>query len=203
MIAKLKGVVESVSDHTLILDVGGVGYLLSCPRSTLGRIPAPGGYATLMVETVLRQESLSLYGFLTEAEQHTFRLLQKVQGVGSRLAMAILSSLLPHEIYECIAFQDHVPLTKAEGVGPKLAQRIVRELKDQGNTIQEKPSSLGTIHTAEERHVPEALSALLHLGYKRTEALEALGHVKKEFPQKETVDELIPFALKYLGTKLK
>lgn len=204
MIAKLKGLVETVGEHSLVLDVGGVGYLLFCPRSTLGHLPPVGDYIVLVVETVLKQESLTLYGFRTEEERDSFRVLQKVQGVGAKVAMAILSTLLPHQIYECITFQDHLPLTKADGVGPKLAQRIVRELKDQVSSLQGNVTSFGaSLHTPEERNFPEALAALLRLGYKRAEALEALNHVKKEFPQKETIDALIPFALKYLGTKLK
>ena len=204
MIAKLKGLLESVGEHAIIVDVGGVGYLLHCSRHTLGQLPPLGEAIELDVETIFKQESLTLYGFQTIEEKEAFRLLQRVQGVGTRVALAILSVLSPAQIYECIQLQDHAPITQADGVGPKVAQRIVRELKDKLGDLTAlsvttlKAGSLGTLPKSS-----EALSALLHLGYKRNEALGALQYVRQEAPEKESVDDIIPLALKYLGTKLK
>lgn len=200
MIAKLKGLVDSVGSNWVIMDVNGVGYQLFCDVRTLSQLSACEGVTSLYTETVLRQDSLTLYGFLSQEDQETFRLLTTVQGVGMKAALAILSVLSPGEIAHAVAAQDKAMIARADGVGPKLAGRIVSELKDKvgaigavttlhtGATIQSHPAGVNS----------DALSALLNLGYRRNDALDAISFVTKERSD-ITLDTLIPEALKYLS----
>jgi len=130
MIAKLTGTVDSVGDESAVIDVNGVGYLVHCSTRTLGRLPPQGGVASLLVETQVREDRIQLFGFADAAERDWLRMLSTVQGVGARTGLAILSTLSPDELVAAIAHGDKGPLTRAAGVGPKLAQRIVSELKD-------------------------------------------------------------------------
>src|SRR5579863_5676597 len=130
MIAKLTGVIDTVGDTYLILDVSGVGYFVSCSSRTLASIGAKGERVVLFIETIMRAESLHLYGFGSKEVQDCFRLITTVQGVGMRMGLSLLSALSPVDIYQAIATQDKTTLTRADGVGPKLASRILTELKD-------------------------------------------------------------------------
>ena len=129
MIAKLKGTVDAIDGDSAVIDVNGVGYLVSASARTL-RDLVVGGPATLLVETIVREDAIALYGFLETAERDWFRILTTVQGVGARVALSILSTLAPDEIARAIAAQDRASLSRAAGVGPKLAARLATELKD-------------------------------------------------------------------------
>ena len=130
MIGKLKGVVDSVEEEGLILDVNGVGYLVSASTRTLGAIPAVGATAELLIETHVREDAIRLFGFLTAGERDWFRLLQSVQGVGAKVALGILGALSAEALSTAVARQDKAMMARAPGVGPKLAARLVLELKD-------------------------------------------------------------------------
>lgn len=176
MIAKLKGMVDSLGDSWLVVDVQGVGYLVSASRKTLGQCSIGEGIS-LHVETVMKAEQLTLYGFSTIEEKSYFTLLTTVQGVGGRMALAILSVAEPNALTQAILSQDQTFLTQADGVGPKLANRIVRELKDKVAKLDLGPLA---VNTTSEDASSEALSALLNLGYRRPEALKAISEATAE-----------------------
>lgn len=198
MIAKLKGLVDSIGENTAIIDVQGVGYLVACSRKTLSQLPERGHATTLYIETVLRQDSLQLFGFADEAEKEWFNLLTTVQGVGMKVALAILSALNPEELLHALASQDKAMFTRADGVGPKLAERITNELKNK------RPShfSSATLHVLPQRTLPaqeEAVSALTNLGYRRQEALEAISQACQNQETNPTVEEMIRLGLSKLA----
>ncbi|MBP9692867.1 MAG: Holliday junction branch migration protein RuvA [Alphaproteobacteria bacterium] len=199
MIAKLTGCVDTIGDTFLILDVNGVGYLVSASRRTLSQVGAQGTRVTLFIETVMRAESLHLYGFESREEQDCFRLLTTVQGVGMRMGMALLSTLSSSEIYQAIASQDKTMLTRADGVGPKLASRIVTELKDKipidvtyTSNVYPHPSSLSPM-------VEEAVSALVNLGYRRIEAVTAVSKAQQNLGDEFALNDLIRQGLSSLS----
>jgi Holliday junction DNA helicase RuvA len=199
MIAKLNGLVDTIGDTFLILDVNGVGYLVSASRRTLSQVGAQGTRVTLFIETVMRAESLHLYGFESREEQDCFRLLTTVQGVGMRMAMALLSTLSSSEIYQAIGAQDKTMLTRADGVGPKLASRIVTELKDKipidivyTSNVYPHPSSLSPM-------VEEAVSALVNLGYRRIEAVTAVSKAQQHLGDEMALNDLIRQGLSLLS----
>src|SRR5471030_2768405 len=130
MIGKLKGVIDSYGEDFIVLDVQGVGYLVHCSARTLQALPAPGQAATLSIETYVREDQIKLFGFLSDAEREWFRLLQTVQGVGAKVALAVLGTLKVGELATAIAMRDKAMVARTPGVGPKVAERIVTELKD-------------------------------------------------------------------------
>ena len=207
MIAKLKGVVDSVGSDRAVLDVNGVGYLLFCPAGTLRDLPPPGGAATLLVDTHVREDHIHLYGFSDSLERDWFRLLQTVQGVGARVAIAILSVIGPAQLAEAIAAQDKAPVTQAPGVGAKLAQRIVAELKDKVPALiaglsADAPAGTDGIRTARalvSDAAVDAVSALVNLGYRRVEAFTAVAAVARDEPGDLEVEVLIRSALRELA----
>jgi len=180
MIGKLKGIVDSFDDDHLILDVNGVGYVVFASSRTLQKLPRAGEAASLAIETQVREDSIKLFGFMTDAERDWFRLLQSVQGVGAKVALAIQSLYGPAELTTAIALQDKAAVSRASGVGPKLAARIVAELKD-------KAPAFGTVDPAAMRlagedeaktapkPVQDAISALVNLGYGRPQAATAVS----------------------------
>lgn len=190
MIAKLTGLIDTIGDTSLILDVSGVGYLVSCSSRTLSTIGAQGERATLCIETIMRAESLHLYGFRDQEEQECFRILTTVQGVGTRMGLALLSALSPNDIYQAIGAQDKASLTRADGVGPKLASRIVTELKDK---VPKDLAYTATVHAhpASTPLVEEAVSALVNLGYRRLEAMAAVHKAQQELGQGAALNDLI------------
>ena len=199
MIAKLTGLLDTLGDTFLILDVGGVGYLVSCSSRTLRAIGSKGEHATLFIETVMRAESLHLYGFGTREEQDCFRLLTTIQGVGMRMALALLSALSPMEIFQAIASQDKVTLTRADGVGPKLASRILTELKDK---IPANLSFISSPHSSPSSLSPpleEAVSALVNLGYRRLEAVMAVSKAQQHLGEAASLNDLIRQGLSSLA----
>ena len=130
MIGKLKGLIDSYGEDFVILDVGGVGYQVHCSTRTLQMLPSPGEAAVLSIETYVREDQIKLFGFRSDVEREWFRLLQTVQGVGAKVALAVLGTLPPAELANAIALRDKAAVTRTPGVGPKVAERIVTELKD-------------------------------------------------------------------------
>jgi Holliday junction DNA helicase RuvA len=207
VIAKLKGLVDSVGDGRVVIDVNGVGYLVFCPARTLRDLPPPGGPATLLIDTHVREDHIHLYGFSDSLERDWFRLLQTVQGVGARVAIAILSVLGPAQLAEAIAAQDKAPVTEAPGVGAKLAQRIVSELKDKVPSLVAVMSVGATADAGETKTArglmsdaaADAVSALVNLGYRRVEAFTAVAAVAKDKSADLDVQALIRGALRELA----
>lgn len=211
MIAKLKGLIESLGDDWAVVDVNGVGYLVSCSSRTLSRLEI-GAAAALHVETQVREDAISLFGFLEAGERDWFRLLTTVQGVGAKVALAILSVAAPEQLLQIIAAQDKAGLTRANGVGPKLAVRILTELKDKAGKMalggfapalgaKEAVSGAAPLPAASSR-MEDAVSALVNLGYKRLEAFQAVGETARELGDEADVSALIRAALKHLGKGL-
>lgn len=204
MIAKLSGLLDSVSDAACILDVNGVGYQVFCSARTLRALPRPGEAARLYIETHVREDHIHLYGFLSEAERGWFNLLQTVQGVGAKVALGILSALSPDELFRAIASADKTTLNRCDGVGPKLAVRLVTELKDKVGGIALGPvaqaaNGEAAVAGSETGPVADALSALVNLGYKRAEAFGAVTAAARNLGDKANVQQLIPAALKELA----
>lgn len=200
MIAKLRGVVDGIEDGKCIIDVNGVGYLVFCSTRTLAALPNPPGIASLLIETQVREDAISLYGFGSPAERDWFRLLTTVQGVGAKVALALLSSLSPDQLIAAIATQDRAALTKSPGVGPKLAIRLLSELRERAGVM---PGGGGPTFPAAalpaQSTAADALSALQNLGYRRAEAEAAIARVLAEHGAEAPLDVLIRAGLKALA----
>ena len=179
MIGKLKGLVDQVDEDGLIVDVGGVGYLVAASARTLRALPALGQPVTLHIETQVREDSLRLFGFLTLAERDWFRLLQSVQGVGAKVALGILGALSGEALSAAIARQDKAMMARAPGVGPKLAARLVLELKDKSPAPSgaDFGAAIGGADPASElpKAAEDAVLALVGLGYGRPQAAAAVA----------------------------
>jgi Holliday junction DNA helicase RuvA len=205
MIGKLTGLVDSSGEDWAVIDVSGVGYLVYCSARSLANLPGPGEPVTLSIETHVREDHIHLYGFLQRSERDWFRLLCTVQGVGSRMALAILSVLAPLELTQAIAAQDKAALTRANGVGPKLAGRIVAELKDKAGKLALGPVAAltGSSAAAAREGVPplseDAISALVNLGYQRGEAFGAVVHATRELGADAPLEAVIKAGLKELS----
>jgi Holliday junction DNA helicase RuvA len=200
MIAKLAGIVDSTGDGHVVIDVGGVGYLVFCASRTLARLPAPGGSATLLIETHVREDHIHLYGFADEAERAWFRLVTTVQGVGARIGLAVLSVLGPDDLARAIAAQDKASVARANGVGAKLAGRIVAELKDKVPGIETLPGPAVAGGMAANGAASDAVSALVNLGYRRLDAFGAVANAQKRLGSEAATGELIRAGLKELGS---
>ena len=196
MIAKLSGVLDSLGDGWAVVDVGGVGYLTYCSAGTLASLPSRGQEVSLTIETVVREDHIHLYGFSSEQERDWFRLLQTVQSVGARLALAILGALPATELSACIAAQDKAGLTRAPGVGPKLAARILSELKDK---VPSLPGAARTAATVDGTANADAIAALVNLGYRPTEAHGAVSGAARTLGAEAPVEALIRAGLKELA----
>lgn len=199
MIAKLTGVIDTLDETSLIIEVGGVGYLVSCSSRTLNSMRAKGEQVTLFIETVMRAESLHLYGFATREEQACFRLLTTVQGVGMRMALSLLSTLSPVEVYQAIAAQDKAMLTRAEGVGPKLASRMLTELKDKIPKELSFSAALAPLPFSLSPTIEDAISALVNLGYRRLEVVTAISKTQQQYGTDVPLHELIRQGLSLLA----
>ena len=196
MIAKLTGLIDAATAEGVVLDVNGVGYLVFCSPRTLARLPAKGAPASLLVETHVREDHIHLYGFADVAERDWFRLLTTVQGVGAKLAQAVLGVLSPDDLARAIAAGDKASLARAPGVGQKLAGRIAAELKDKVGAVALGPA----IAALPERGVEaDAVSALVNLGYRRAEAFEAVAAATRRLGGGAQVDQLIKAGLKELS----
>jgi Holliday junction DNA helicase RuvA len=209
MIAKLKGIIDSVGDDWAVVDCNGVGYLVFCASRTLGRLEV-GNAAALFVETHVREDHIHLYGFVDAAEREWFNLLLSVQGVGAKSALAILSVASPEQLLQTIAAQDKTTLTRASGVGPKLAARILSELKDKAGKIAlggfgpagAAMAAAAPMPAAPGGTMEDAVSALVNLGYKRLEAFQAVGEAARDLGDGAQASILIREALKRLGKEL-
>ncbi len=207
MIGKLKGILDSVSSDSAIIDVQGVGYVIFAPTRVLGNLPGPGEAITLSIETVVREDMIRLYGFENEAERDWFRALQSVQGVGAKVAMEILSVLTLSDVANAITLQDSAMVARAKGVGPKLAKRIVSELKDRAPTsavvIPIGTAIKGGVKVTEP--APEvlaradAISALVNLGYPEAMASNAIASIMGRSEDVPEVKALIREGLKELA----
>jgi Holliday junction DNA helicase RuvA len=204
MIGKLKGVIDSYGEDSVILDVNGVGYLVHCSGRTLQELPRVGEAATLSIETYVREDQLRLFGFLTDVEREWFRLLQTVQGVGAKVALAVLGTLKPADLASAIALRDKAMVARTPGVGPKVAERIVIELKDKAPAYADVDPALVRLSGAlEERRAPQpvadAVSALVNLGYGQPQAAAAIAAAARSAGDGAEVKTLIRLGLKELA----
>lgn len=232
MIAKLRGIIDFIGEDSVIIDVNGVGYLVFASRRTLSMLPAKGGDAGLMIETHVREDHIHLYGFADNAEKQWFSLLTTVQGVGAKVALALLSVLSPTDLLRALAAQDTTALCRAPGIGPKVATRIVGELKDKAAKLNlgpvaapapvtesaapakaaskskktPKSSDDASANTASVEPIvddgvvlADAVSALVNLGYGRSEAFGAVGKAAQLAGDDKSIDTLIRLGLKELS----
>lgn len=204
MIGKLKGIIDAVDAEYALLDVHGVGYIVYASARTLRNLPAQGEAVSLLIETHVREDHIHLYGFVTTQEQEAFRKLLKVNGVGAKMALAILGTLSVAQMGNAIALQDKGAFQQVSGVGPKLAARLVTELKDAFGNIAIETTAIASNNNAVEAiasgasNVADAVSALVNLGYSRDRAYDA---VTKAISQDNNlpVGELIRQGLKELS----
>jgi len=204
MIGKLTGLVDTVSESTVIVDVGGVGYEVTMGARQLGALPPVGEPVSLAIETHMREDSVRLYGFATEHERSWFRALQTVQGVGAKVALAVLGSLSVADLANAVALQDKAHVARAQGVGPKVAGRIVAELKDKMPALSPAISVPGAVavpmaELPEGLAARDAVSALTNLGYAHGEAAGAVSAALRMAGNEAGAAELIRLGLKELS----
>jgi holliday junction DNA helicase RuvA len=202
VIAKLAGIVDQIGADTVVIDVGGVGYLAFCSARTLRRLPAEGAAVRLFIETHVRDDHIHLYGFFDTAERDWFRLLTTVQGVGPRLAMALLSAASADELALAVMAQDKAALTSAEGVGARLAARIVNELKDKIDGVAAPAVPAAGMPTAppfDHGAAADAVAALENLGVGRSEAQGAIAAASRRLGSEAAADLLIKGGLEELA----
>ena len=204
MIGKLRGTVDSYGEDWVIVDVGGVGYQVHCSARTLQALPQPGETATLSIETYVREDMIRLYGFAGDTEREWFRLLQTVQGVGSRVALAILGTMKPGDLATAIALQDKAALARAPGVGKKVAERIAAELRDKAPAYSSADPAIVHLQAdlADKRApqpVADAVSALTNLGYAQLQASAAVAAATRRAGEEATAEDLIRLGLKELA----
>ena len=199
MIALLTGRLEALEADRCVIDVGGVGYLVQASTRTLAALPTPPATARVLVETQVREDAISLYGFADAAEREWFRTLLAVQGVGARVALNLLSALSPADLVQAIATGDKTSLTRAAGVGAKLAARVVSELKDKAGALPSGPSLAVPVMAGGIE--ADALSALANLGYRRGEAYPVVSAVIGRLGDGAGIDQVIRESLKELAIK--
>lgn len=204
MIGKLTGVIDSHGEGWVILDVGGVGYEVHCSARTLQALPAPGERATLAIETYVREDAIRLYGFASDVERAWFRLLDTVQGVGTKVAIGILGTFSPGDLATAIALQDKAQIGRAPGVGKRLAERIVTELRDKAPAFgAADPAALHLAANLADRLAPapvaDAVSALANLGYAQFQASAAVAAAFRAAGEGATTEQLIRLGLKELA----
>jgi Holliday junction DNA helicase RuvA len=204
MIGKLKGLIDSYGEDHVIVDVGGVGYVVRCSARTLQALPRPGEAAVLTIDTQVREDAITLYGFTAENEREWFRLLQSVQGVGAKVALAILSVLKPGDLATAIAGRDKAAISRAPGVGPKLAERIANELKGKLPDFGSVDPAVVRLGDAVEegrapRPVQDAISALVNLGYAQPQATAAVAAAARALGEAAETAALIRRGLRELA----
>jgi Holliday junction DNA helicase RuvA len=204
MIGKLKGLIDSYGEDYVIVDVGGVGYLVHCSTRTLQALPAPGEPAALAIETHVREDQIKLFGFLSDVEREWFRLLQTVQGVGTKVALSVLGTLKPADLASAIALRDKAAVARTPGVGPKVAERIVTELKDKAPAYASvDPAVVRLSGDVAERRAPQpvsdAVSALVNLGYGHPQAAAAIAAAARDAGAGAGTAQLIRLGLKELA----
>jgi Holliday junction DNA helicase RuvA len=205
MIGKLRGVVDSLGTDWAIVDVNGVGYHVTCSRRTLEALPAPGGAVSLAIETKVSEDAIRLIGFVSDLERDWFRLLLGVQGVGTRVALGVLGTLAPADLARAIALDDRKAVAAAPGVGPKVAARIVAELKDKA-PVEEGLAAVLDAGAASGMQAPagaaparDAVSALVNLGYPQAQAAGAVSAAARKLEADATAEQLIRQGLKELA----
>ena len=204
MIGKLKGIIESYGEDNIVLDVNGVGYLVHCSARTLQELPGTGQPATLAIETHVREDHIRLYGFTSDVEREWFRLLQTVQGVGAKVALSVLGTFRPGELASAIAIGDKAAIRRAPGVGPKVAERIVTELKDKAPAYADlDPAVVRLSGAVDDRRAPapvaDAVSALVNLGYGHPQAAAAIAAATRSAGENADARQLIRLGLKELA----
>ena len=204
MIGKLKGIIESYGEDSIVIDVNGVGYLVHCSARTLQELPSVGQPAALSIETYVREDQIKLFGFLTDIEREWFRLLQTVQGVGAKVALAVLGTLRPADLATAIAMRDKAMVARTPGVGPKVAERICTELKDKAPAYANlDPSVVHLSGIVEEKRAPQpiadAVSALINLGYGQPQAASAVAAALRSAGETADTASLIRLGLKELA----
>ena len=197
MIAKLKGLIDETGADWAVIDVAGVGYLVHCSSKTLSALGLPGDPCTVFTDLQVSENDMRLLGFAEAGERDWFRLLTTVQGVGSKVALAILSALSPAELQSACSHGDAAQVARAQGVGPKLAGRIVNELKDKAGAL---PGGTGTgtapIAAPAGSASADAVSALQNLGFKPAVAASAVAHAQAELGEGAGLNDLVRVALK-------
>ena len=206
MIARLSGIVDAIGGDGAVIDVGGVGYLAFCSTRTLAALSPPGTAARLHIETHVREDHIHLYGFIDAVERDWFRLLTTVQGVGARLALAILSAVAPEALTVAILAQDRAVLARADGVGPRLAARIVNELRDKIGGLGLAPPAAAAASAAppasgDAGAIADAVSALENLKIGRAEAYGAVAAAARRLGEGAAVEALITAGLQELGDR--
>ncbi len=204
MIGKLKGVIDEIAEDHAVIDVHGVGYVAFCSARTLGNLGGAGEAAVLFIETYVREDMIRLYGFASQLEREWFRLLQSVQGVGAKVALAVLGTLSPSELANAIALRDIAMVSRAPGVGKKVAERIVTELKNKAPAFAGDASGMIGLKQelgagAAPAPVADAVSALSNLGYSRDQAANAVAAALKEAGEDADSAKLIRLGLKELS----
>ena len=204
MIGKLKGIVDSYGEDYVILDVQGVGYQVHCASRTLQALPPPGEAAVISIETYVREDQIKLFGFRSDIEREWFRLLQTVQGVGAKVALAVLGTLPPADLANAIALRDRATVARTPGVGPKVAERIVIELKDKAPALANIDPAVVHLSGAMDdnrapRPVADAISALVNLGYGQMQASAAIAAALREAGEGAETARLIRLGLKELA----
>jgi Holliday junction DNA helicase RuvA len=204
MIGKLKGIIDSYGEDFIIVDVNGVGYVVHCSARTLQALPAAGDPVALSIETHVREDLIRLFGFTSDVEREWFRLLQTVQGVGTKVALSILSTLKPSELATAISLRDKAMVARSPGVGPKVAERIVTELKDKAPKFTDLDPAVARLAGAvDERRAPQpvadAVSALVNLGYGQPQAAAAIAAAAREAGEGAETAKLIRLGLKELA----
>ena len=199
MIGKLSGIVDSLAEDHAIIDVHGVGYVVFCPASTLSRFVV-GANAVLMIETRMSEDSIRLYGFAAVEEREWFRLLQSVQNVGARVALNVLSALSSRELERAVAVGDKAAVGRAQGVGPKLATRIVTELKDKAPAMMLRghPEETAMPTAGPRRQEADAVAALVKLGYSLSQAAESVARAARDLGE-APADALIRESLRAMA----
>src|SRR3989440_2122705 len=204
MIGKLKGIIDSYGEDFIVLDVNGVGYLVQCSARTLQELPGVGQPAALSIETYVREDQIRLFGFLTDVEREWFRLLQTVQGVGAKVALSVLGTLKPVDLASAIAMRDKAMVARAPGVGSKVAERIVTELKDKAPAYADiDPAVIRLSGAVEDKRAPQpivdAVSALVNLGYGHPQATAAIMTATRSAGESAETAQLIRLGLKELS----
>ena len=204
MIGKLKGILDSYGEDFVVVDVNGVGYVVHCSARTLQALPAPGEPVTLAIETHVREDQIRLFGFTADVEREWFRLLQTVQGVGTKVALAVLGTLKPADLATAVAMRDKAAIARTPGVGPKVAERIVTELKDKAPAYTDvDPAVVRLSGAVDERRAPapvsDAVSALVNLGYGQPQAAAAVAAAARTAGENADTRQLIRLGLKELS----
>ncbi|MBV9811687.1 MAG: Holliday junction branch migration protein RuvA [Acetobacteraceae bacterium] len=199
MFARLTGRVDSIETDRCVVDVGGVGYLVQASTRTLASLPPSPAVATVLIETQVREDAIALYGFADAAERDWFRLLTTVQGVGAKVALAILSALPPRDLAAAIAAGDKAMLSRAQGVGPRLAVRLATELRERAGTMPVSGGVPAVTVAPEGGVAADALSALVNLGYRRAEAQSAVAQAMGRLGDGASLDAVIRDGLKELA----